>query len=141
MPINEHPALGTVMMCDFTAGFRVPEMDKHRPVVVISPKIVDRHHLCTVVSLSTTAPTPIMQYHRKIDLHPKLPPPWQSDGIWVKGDMVNAVGFHRLDFIRLGKDRTGKRVYLYDPLSAQNIKIIRECVLRAIALATLTKHL
>ena len=64
-----------------------------------------------------------------------------SDGIWVKGDMVNSVGFHRLDLVRLGKDAAGKRVYLLEPLSADILKRIRECVLRAVGLATLTKHL
>ncbi|MEQ9178418.1 MAG: type II toxin-antitoxin system PemK/MazF family toxin, partial [Nitratireductor sp.] len=34
-------------MCDFNTGFRVPEMVKRRPVVVISPKIKARPRLCT----------------------------------------------------------------------------------------------
>jgi len=141
MPINEHPDMGTVLMCDFNAGFSVPEMCKRRPVVVLSPKIQRRHHLCTVVALSTTAPDPIMPYHCQIDLRPQLPAPLQSDGIWVKGDMVNAVGFHRLDLIRLGKDRFGKRVYLYRPLAAEVLREVRQCVLRAMGLSALTRHL
>lgn len=141
MPIQQHPPLGTVVMCDFTCGFTEPEMTKRRPVVVLSPRIVNRHKLCTVVTLSDTAPDPVMPYHAQIDLVPKLPPRWENTGIWVKGDMVNAVGFHRLDLIRLGKDATGKRIYLLEPLSDGNIKIIRQCVLRAMALSGLTKHL
>jgi uncharacterized protein YifN (PemK superfamily) len=128
-------------MCDFGAGFREPEMAKRRPVVIISPRMAGRPFLCTVVALSTTAPRPVMPYHCQIDLRPRLPPPLQSDGVWVKGDMVNAVGFHRLDLIRLGKDRNGKRIYLYDPLSADTIKKIRACMLRAMGLAVLTKSL
>jgi len=54
---------------------------------------------------------------------------------------VNAVGFHRLDLMRLGKDRNGKRQYLYTPLSLENITKIRSCVLKAIGLTPLTKHL
>jgi len=140
MPIREHPRLGTVLLCDFNAGFRMPEMVKRRPVVVVSPRIVARPGLCTIVALSTRAPDPVMPYHRQIDLRPRLPRPWTSDGIWVKGDMVNAVGFHRLDLFRLGKNDTGKRIYLYDHLSDGNIKIIRRYTLRAIGLSTLTKH-
>jgi uncharacterized protein YifN (PemK superfamily) len=128
-------------MCDFGAGFKEPEMTKRRPVVIISPKVAGRPYLCTVVALSTKAPHPVMPYHCQIDLRPRLPEPWQSDGVWVKGDMVNAVGFHRLDLIRLGKDRNGKRVYLYDPLSAETIREIRACMLRAIGLWALTKGL
>jgi mRNA interferase MazF len=141
LAIQQHPDLGTVVMCDFNDGFSPPEMTKRRPVVVISPRIIARPKLCTVVALSETAPDPQMPYHRQIDLAPALPKPWSSKGIWVKGDMVNAVGFHRLDLMRLGKDANGKRIYLLEPLSAENIKTIRECVLRAHGLSVLTKHL
>ena len=122
-------------------SFKIPEMCKRRPVVVISPKIVDRPGLCTIVALSTAPPDPIMQYHAQINLLPKLPGPWESDGIWIKGDMVNSVAFRRLDLIRLGKSTDGKRIYLLEPLSDDNIKIIRYCILRAIGLSVLTKHL
>ena len=141
MAIRQHPALGTVVMCDFGTGFVEPEMVKRRPVVVISPKIAARPYLCTVVALSTKRPNPVMPYHCQIDLRPRLPPPFQSDGVWVKGDMVNAVGFHRLDLVRLGKERSGKRVYLYEPLSDDALRKIRACVLRAIGLPALTKRL
>jgi uncharacterized protein YifN (PemK superfamily) len=141
MPIKEHPFPGTVLLCDFSNGFKVPEMDKRRPVVVISPKIAARPRLCTVVALSTSEPNPVMPYHCQIDIEPKLPDPWQSEGLWVKGDMINAVGFHRLDFFRLGKDKSGKRIYYYKPISKENIKSVRTCVLKALNMSSLTKHL
>jgi mRNA interferase MazF len=141
MPIIEHPAIGTVVLCDFNSGFKIPEMVKRRPCVVISPKIRLRPGLCTVVALSTEAPDPVMPYHCRIDIRPELPKPWESDGVWVKGDMVNTVGFHRLDFFRLGKDFDGKRQYLMTPLGSETLKQIRLCVLRAIGLGTLTKYL
>jgi uncharacterized protein YifN (PemK superfamily) len=141
MPIREHPLVGTVMLCDFNAGFKIPEMVKRRPCVVISPKIAARPGLCTIVSLSTDPPERVMPYHCQIDLRPELPEPWESDDVWVKGDMINTVGFHRLDFFRLGKETDGRRRYLYTPLSNDNIKRIRSCVLRAIGLTLLTNHL
>lgn len=141
MPIREHPKPGTILMCDFSNGFKIPEMAKHRPVVVLTPKIMNRHHLCTVVALSRTAPDPMMPYHRQITITPALPRPWASEGVWVKGDMVNAVGFHRLDLIRKGKNPDGSRRYHYEPLDDENFKIVRQCVLRAMGLSTLTKHL
>ncbi len=82
-----------------------------------------------------------MPYHCRINIRPQLPKPFQSDGVWVKGDMVNAVGFHRLDLIRLGKDEGGKRIYRYDVLDEEALKRIRACVLRALGLSTLTKGL
>lgn len=128
-------------MCDFNSGFREPEMVKHRLVAVISPKIEARPGLCTVVALSTTAPETPMPYHCQIDIRPKLPEHYESDGVWVKGDMVYAVGFHRLDFVRVAKDRMGKRIYYLTPLSDSSIKAIRQCVLRSMGLSALTKHL
>ncbi|MBX9683919.1 MAG: type II toxin-antitoxin system PemK/MazF family toxin [Hyphomicrobium sp.] len=141
MPIKEHPPTGTILMCNFNSGFVEPEMVKRRPVVVLSPKIAARPGLCTVVALSTTEPRPALPYHCQIDILPELPAGFKSKGIWVKGDMINAVGLHRLDFIRTGSTANGKRTYHYQPLSDANIKRIRGCVLAAIGLSTLTKHL
>lgn len=141
MAITFHPPLGAVLICDFGAGFRLPEMVKRRPVIVVSPRISGRGSLCTVVALSTTAPAPVMPYHQQIDLDPPLPSPWESRGVWIKGDMVNAVGFHRLNLVRLGKDRSGKRMYLTTPQSRENVSAIRRCVLAGVGLSMLTKHL
>lgn len=116
-------------------------MVKPRCVVVLSPMIKGRPGLCTVVCLSTTPPNPVMQYHMQLDIRPKLPNRWASDGVWVKGDMVYAVGFHRLNLIKVGKDQTGKRLYRYDTLSTDQMKAIKCCVLRALGMSTLTKHL
>lgn len=93
MPIKEHPFVGSILLCDFNSGFREPEMVKRRPVVVLSPKIAARPGLCTVVALSETEPHPRLPYHCQIDIRPKLPDGFNSDGVWVKGDMIYAVGF------------------------------------------------
>jgi mRNA interferase MazF len=141
MAIQEHPAPGTILVCNFDDAFKEPEMVKPRCVIVLSPKIVSRAGLCTVVCLSTKAPDPVMQYHRQIDIRPKLPPPWDSDGVWLKADMVYSVGFHRLDLMRLGKDRTGKRIYRFDVFPEDQMKVIKSCVLRGLGMSVLTKHL
>lgn len=141
MAITKHPRVGVVVLCDFNSGFCVPEMVKRRPAIVLSPKISGRPGLRTVVALSTNPPDPVMPYHRQINLDPPLPPPWESQGVWVKGDMINAVGFHRLDLVRLGKDKLGARRYLLTPQCSENIKTVRQCVLTAIGLSGLTRHL
>ena len=141
MAIREHPAPGTILVCDFNQGFREPEMVKRRPVVVISPKIGLRPRLCTVVSLSTKAPLHRMPYNCEIIVEPKLPPPWDADAMWVKGDMIYAVGFHRLDLIRINKDETGKRIYLFDTITTEQMKAIRKCVLCSLGMTSLTRHL
>ena len=61
--------------------------------------------------------------------------------MWVKGDMINTVAFHRLDFASFGKDPTGRRIYYRHRLSADQIKYVRRLVLSSIGLISLTKHL
>ncbi len=142
MAINEHPRMGTILRCNFDTGFRVPEMVKLRPVVVISPKISVRHRLCTVVPISGEAPRPKMSYHYELtNIDPPLPPPYEDGPNWVKGDMVVSVSFERLDFLRYGKDRSGKRIYRYEVLPVDDIRAIRACILNSLGLAVLTKHL
>lgn len=141
MAIREHPATGTLLMCDFDTGFRPPEMVKRRLVVVISPKIAARAGLCTVVPLSTTAPKPQMPYHCRIDLPERLPDWIEKQGVWVKADMMFAASFQRLDLIRLGKDSSGRRVYCYEPVSDGNLYKIRKAVLAGLGLSRLTKAL
>jgi uncharacterized protein YifN (PemK superfamily) len=140
MPIREHPATGTILMCDFN-GFVEPEMVKKRPVVVLSPKIAARAQLCTVVALSMTAPHNELPFHCKIDIDPPLPQPLQSLGLWVKGDMIYSVSFQRLDLIRTGHRLDGKRSYYYKVLPHEDMKRIRACVLKGLGLTTLTSHL
>jgi mRNA interferase MazF len=107
-----HPEPGTILICDYSTGFRVPEMVKKRPVVTISPRLKRRDGLITVVPLSTSEPEPICSHHCKIALDPVLPEPFDSAEMWVKADMIATVGFHRLDLARTGRDPFGKRKYL-----------------------------
>jgi hypothetical protein len=93
MSINDHPASGTILVCDFNGTFKQPEMVKPRCVIVLSPRIEKRAKLCTVVYLSTTDPNHVMPFHCRLDIRPALPRPWDSDGVWVKGDMIYSVGF------------------------------------------------
>lgn len=142
MPIQKHPGLGCIITCDFDRGFKEPEMVKLRPVVVISPSISWRPELCTVVGLSTTPPAPSRPYHCKLNINPPLPEPWDSSEVWVKGDMVAAVGFHRLNLIRIGRDDDTKvRRYRTNLLTKQQIKEVHACVLHSIGLFQLTKYL
>jgi|GEM_PF-5278603 len=55
--------------------------------------------------------------------------------------MVNTVGFHRLDFIRVGRNSFGKRDYYYATISKSQMLTVKECILNALGLANLTKHL
>jgi hypothetical protein len=43
-----HPEPGTILIRDYTTGFREPEMVKRRPIVTISPRLKRRDGLITV---------------------------------------------------------------------------------------------
>ena len=144
MPITFHPKIGQMLYCDFTQGFKEPEMVKaKRPVIVISGDMKGRAGLVTVVALSTKVPDPIMPYHYKV---PKQSMPmlgdFQTNESWIKGDMIYTVGFHRLNLIKLGtRQPNGKRQYYQRRLGREQMKEIYSCVLHGINLGQLSKYL
>jgi mRNA interferase MazF len=119
VPINFHPKRGTVLMCDFTTGFKVSEMVKRRHVVVVSPRYRRHTGLCLVVPLSTVPPHEIEAHHYEI-----VPGAYDffdpAKSVWAKCDMLTCVCFERLD-----------RVLLYGRHQAP---LLREKDLRAIQL-------
>lgn len=144
MALTFHPKPGLILFCDFSEGFKEPEIVKTRPVIVLAPPLQGRSNLVTVVALSTVKPAPERNYHYQV---PKAAMPqvgyFQGKDSWVKGDMVYSVGFHRLDLIKLGKRdaNTGKRVYYRKLLDYSHMKIIRVCVLHGMGLGYLSEHL
>lgn len=137
MALRFHPKRGTIITCNFDQGVKAPEMVKRRPVVVLSPQIKGRQNLCTVVALSTTEPDVVHDYHCKITPMRPYPAPFDAGTMWVKGDMVYAAGFHRLDLIRSGKDYHGKRQYRTEVLPPNNMRRIEQCVLHGMGLGRL----
>jgi uncharacterized protein YifN (PemK superfamily) len=71
-------------------------------------------------------------YHCEIDIPFQLPAFWGQQTRWLKGDMINAVGFHRVDLLFLGKDLTGKRIWQTQVLPAEMRERVRLCVLRGL---------
>jgi mRNA interferase MazF len=84
------------VLCDYSTGFRPPEMVKRRPCVVISARLPYRDRLCTVVPLSATPPAREVAYQCRIELAEALPPPFEQQLCWAKADMLATVGFGRL---------------------------------------------
>lgn len=145
MAITFHPQPGQILLCDFSQGFKEPEMVKsHRPVIVLTAPMVGRANLVTVLALSTKQPDNIMPFHYKI---PRKSMPqlgrFQENDTWVKGDMIYTAGFHRLDLIRLGKkdNKTGKRLYFNQKLGREQMREIYKCALHGLNLGALGVHL
>lgn len=127
MPLPFHPHPGTVLVCNFDTGFRPPEMVKVRPVVVVSPRRRRGSGLCTVVPLSSTAPDPVEPHH--LQIHPESLPARLAKGqTWAKGDMLYTVSFERLDRVRDGKDRNGRRRYVAPRLPPAEFQAVQRAV-------------
>ncbi|WP_161958783.1 type II toxin-antitoxin system PemK/MazF family toxin [Ferruginivarius sediminum] len=99
MTLQQHPLPGTIIRVDLNEGFRTPEMRKRRPAIVLSAPIPGRDLLCTIVPLSTKRPRLVLPHHLRITLDPPLPSPCGNPTMWVKGDIVLTVAFHRLRFL------------------------------------------
>lgn len=98
------PQRGHILICDFDHGRIVPELDKERRVVVISPRSYNRRHgvgpgRCLVVPFSATAP---------IELTPAYVPfddfTYESLSIitWAVCESVRSVSHERLNRVRVG---------------------------------------
>ena len=85
-------------MCDFR-GFKVPEMTKVRPVVVISPRRRRGPGLYTVVPSSTQIPNPVEPFHHLMDSR-SVPIELGSKLSWAKCDMLYTVSLRRLSQVK-----------------------------------------
>ncbi|WP_442894985.1 type II toxin-antitoxin system PemK/MazF family toxin [Bradyrhizobium sp. AZCC 1578] len=127
MTVAIHPQPGTIVRVDLNEGFRPPEMCKRRPALVLSPPIPGRAFMCTIVPLSTTAPNPVLPHHMELTLDPVLPHPYSEPRMWLKGDIVLTVAFHRLRLLFSGWNQ-GQRVYDERVIDAGTLEKVRTCV-------------
>ncbi|OQX13960.1 MAG: hypothetical protein BWK73_10825 [Thiothrix lacustris] len=141
MPIQYHPKRGQVLMCDFSEGFKPPEMVKNRPVIVFTPEFKGRSGLVSVVPLSTRKPAKIMPYHYQMP-QKSLPMTafFYGKESWVKGDLIYTVGLQRLSLISLSR-KNGKRDYYSDTLDAEIMLAVDKCVLHGLGFARLANLL
>jgi len=124
MPLTFHPGAGAIVICDFSTGFRAPEIVKVRPVVVISPRR-RRGQLATVIPLSSTEPIPAEPWH--FVMPPGAYPPARGP-MWAKADLLVTVALDRLDRVMV-RDANGRRSYQVYQLSDVDIVGLHRAVL------------
>lgn len=133
--------MGTIVICDYSTGFKPPEMVKERLAVVMSPRLPHRDNLCTVVPLSTSVPANHTLYQVRIELPMEAPAPYEGRYKWAKADMMATVGYGRLTLPYTGRDKnTGKRKYLQIILVEEELAKVRTSLLFALGLGHLTKY-
>ncbi|MCD1266074.1 type II toxin-antitoxin system PemK/MazF family toxin [Shinella sumterensis] len=141
MPLQYPPKVGTVVICDYTTGFKAPEMVKERLALVVSPRLPYRDKLCTIVPLSTSPAKSGIKYQCRIELPMEAPSPYQGTFKWAKADMFATVCFDRLSLPYTGRDASGKRKYLQIIVVEEELKKVKTSLLHALGLDHLTDHL
>ncbi len=108
-------------MCDLR-DFVPPEMDKIRPVVVISPRLSNRGEIVTIVPVSTQEPHAPAKYHVQLskNYHPREP---DQPGMWAKCDMVMNLSRSRLDGFKVGRRRWELPVISAEDLAAVRLGV------------------
>ncbi len=119
--------MGQVLVGDFS-DLKEPEINKIRPVIVISPKLPYRAGLVAVVPISLTAPLHSMPYCYRLskNYHPK-----ESDDLetWAKCDLVMNVSLRRLQGFKVGR-----RKWEIPNLSMQDLDGVRVAVMKGLGL-------
>ena len=116
-------------------------MVKRRPAIIVSHRLAYRDRLCTVVPLGQSPPEREVAYQCRIEINPELPEPFAASAFWAKADMLATVSLDRLDLFHTARDSTGRRRYIQPRLSADDLKRVRRCILRALGMDNLTEHL
>lgn len=130
MSIQYYPRAGAILVCDFS-DFQPPEMDKVRPVIVISPRLPNRGQIVTVVPLSTTAPIRPYPYQVMLskNYHPDEP---EQPGVWAKCDMVT-----NLSITRLNGFKVGRRRWVLPIATNEDLEAVRQGVLHGLGFGNL----
>ncbi len=134
MPLMYHPRVGEILVCKYPSDMKAPEMVKSRPVVVVSPRLKRRSNLVTVVPLSSTEPKFIQDYHYEINITNPFPEPWNHCPCWAICDHPMTVSFDRVDLMRIGKDKGGKRKYYQHKLDSDDVAGIKLALKAALGL-------
>jgi mRNA interferase MazF len=131
MPLPYHPVPGTVLVCDYSAGFLVPEMVKKRLCITISPRLRRREGLVAVVPLSQTQPHQLEAWHVPLTVDV---PHWGGERRWAACDMLATVGFHRLNQPHTRNPVTGARRHRQIELCDQLVNDLRRAVCAGLGL-------
>lgn len=140
MSILYYPNQGEILLCDYGTNVIAPEMEKRRPIVVVTPRLRRRGELVGVVPLSLTEPDAPEDFHCRFELANPLPAPFDCPAMWAKCDMYSVVARARLDRFKAGRGG-GKRIFVAGQVSADQLKAIKAGMLCGLGLPSLTIHL
>jgi len=139
MGLLYYPNPGEILLCDYGTSGVAPEMEKRRPVVIVTPRLRRRGELVGVIPLSTSAPQEVEDFHCRLELDHPLPAPFDRPVMWAKCDMFSVLSRDRLDRFKAGRGE--KRIYVAGKVTADQLKALRAAMLCGLGLSSLTIHL
>lgn len=127
MALSFFPRAGQVFMGNFN-DLSEPEINKVRPVIVISPKLPHRSDIVAIVPISLTAPRHSLPFCYRLskNYHPGEP---DDLPCWAKADLLMNVCLRRLDAFKIGR-----RKYAYPALTPEDLAAVRHAVLCGLGL-------
>jgi len=132
LPIQFFPRAGQILVCDFS-GFKEPEMVKHRPVIVVSPRLPYRSEIVTVVPISLTAPLHTLPFDVRLskNYHPQ-----EADDLpcWAKCDMIMNIARWRLEGFKIGR-----RKWATPQATGEDLDAVRAGVIHGLGMGDLLK--
>jgi uncharacterized protein YifN (PemK superfamily) len=130
MPLSYYPRAGAILICDLS-DFSPPEMDKIRPVIVVSPRLPHRSQIAAIVPLSTTAPNHSLPFCVKLskNYHPMEP---DQPSTWAKCDMIMNIAIERLNGFKVGR-----RQWEHPIASKEDLEAVRQGILHGLGFGNL----
>ena len=130
MALQFHPKPGAVVLAQFPEDFLHGEMEKRRPVIVISTKAEARmQRLATIVPISMTAPRVIEPHHIVVPVFDMPKGLREAPGTrYAKCDCVNTLSLERLDLVHSAAREGGRRIYFAGQVSFALLLAVRKAV-------------
>ena len=130
MALKFYPRAGEMFMCNLSE-FKAPEMDKVRPVIVISPRLPYRSEIVTLVPISLTPPRHDLPFCYRLS---KNYNPNEPDDLpcWAKCDMLLNLCRDRLTCFKIGR-----RKYYNPRLTEVDFEGVRRGVLHGLGMGSL----
>lgn len=127
MSLKFYSRAGQVLVGDFS-NLKEPEINKIRPIIIISPKLPYRPDLVAIVPISLTAPRHKLPfvYQLSKNYHPN-----EEDSLpcWAKADLIMNISVKRLSGFKVDRRR-----YIYPRLSSEDLAGVRHAVLCGLGL-------
>lgn len=132
MSIKFYPRAGAILMADLS-DFEEPEMNKVRPVIVVSPRLPYRSEIVTFVPISTTPPRHELPFVVRLSRNYN---PLEALEIptWAKCDMLLNLSMKRLNGFKMDRRR-----WELPTATADDLEAVRKGILCGLGFADLAR--